>query len=60
MTAPAPGTLREPGATLFVSCYELGHQPLAVASPLAVLRAAGFAPAAIDLAVERLDPEAVR
>jgi radical SAM superfamily enzyme YgiQ (UPF0313 family) len=60
VTAPVPGRLREPGATLLVSCYELGHQPLAVASPLAVLRAAGFAPAAIDLAVERLDPEAVR
>jgi radical SAM superfamily enzyme YgiQ (UPF0313 family) len=52
--------LREPGAVLLVSCYELGHQPLALASPLGFLRAAGFAPAALDLAIEPLDPERVQ
>ena len=52
------GALREPGAILLVSCYELGHQPLSLASPLAHLRAAGFAPAAVDTAVEALAPAA--
>ena len=33
-------SLREPGAILLVSCYELGHQPLAVASPVGYLMAA--------------------
>jgi radical SAM superfamily enzyme YgiQ (UPF0313 family) len=42
-----------------VSCYELGHQPLSLASPLAFLRRAGFAPAAVDTAVEPLPSEAV-
>ncbi len=56
----APQALRTQGAILLISCYELGHQPLGLAFPLAFLRRAGFAPGAVDLAVERLDPEAVR
>jgi radical SAM superfamily enzyme YgiQ (UPF0313 family) len=48
--------LRAPGSILFVSCYELGHQPLAVASPLGFLQRAGFAPDALDISVEMLDP----
>src|SRR3977135_104915 len=47
--------LREPGAILLLSCYELGHQPLGLAWPRAFLERAGFAPATIDLAVEPLD-----
>src|SRR6266508_6677645 len=43
------------GSILLVSCYELGHQPLAVASPLACLERAGFAPEAIDISVEPFD-----
>jgi radical SAM superfamily enzyme YgiQ (UPF0313 family) len=38
-----------------VSCYELGRQPLAVASAAAFLERAGFAVRAIDLAVEPID-----
>ena len=49
-------TLREPGSILLISCYELGHQPLGVALPLGFLERAGFAPAAVDIAVEDLDP----
>lgn len=45
---------------LLLSVYELGHQPLAVASPAAHLRAAGHAVQCLDLAVQRLDPGAVR
>ena len=52
--------LRAPGAILFISCYESGHQPIAVASPCALLRRAGFDPAALDLSQAPLDLEAVR
>jgi len=43
-----------------IACYELGHQPLAVAWPAAVLEQRGFAPAVLDISVEPLDPEKVR
>ena len=66
MRAPAAlrgGTLwpmREPGAILLVACYELGHQPLAVAWPAAFLEREGYAPAVMDVSVEPFDPERVR
>src|SRR3954471_19811744 len=44
---------------LLVSTYELGHQPLHVASPAAALRAAGHEVRCLDLSVEPWDPEAV-
>jgi len=53
-------SLREPGAILLLSCYELGHQPLGLAWPQAFLARAGFAPSTIDLAVEPLDAATVR
>ncbi len=52
--------MREPGAVLLVSCYELGHQPLGLAWPRAFLERAGFVPDAIDLSVEPLDETKVR
>ena len=48
-----------PGAVVLISCYELGHQPLAVASPLAFLRDAGFQPWAMDIAAEEFSPEKI-
>jgi len=54
---PLAETLRGPGAILLVSCYELGHQPLGLASPLGFLERAGFTPEVLDIAVERFDPE---
>ena len=42
--------------TLLVSTYELGHQPLHVASPAAALRAAGHEVRAFDLSVQPWDP----
>src|SRR5919206_965059 len=44
---------------LLVSTYELGPQPLHVASPAAALRAAGHEVRCLDLAVERWRPEDV-
>lgn len=58
--APSSVTLTSSGAVLLVSCYELGHQPLNLASPLAQLRAAGFDPAAVDTSIEPLEDEAIR
>jgi len=51
--------MREPGRILLVACYELGHQPLAVAWPAAFLERAGYAPAVLDLSVEPLDAEKI-
>lgn len=53
-------TLRTPGSILLISCYELGHQPLGVALPLGFLERAGFAPAALDIAVQDFNPELIR
>ncbi|MFL5450665.1 MAG: CUAEP/CCAEP-tail radical SAM (seleno)protein [Myxococcales bacterium] len=52
--------MRGPGEILIVSCYELGHQPVAAATALAELRRSGFQPAALDVSVEQLDEEALR
>lgn len=46
--------MRAPGDILLVSCYEPGYQPLAVASPAAFLKKAGYAPLCLDLAIEDL------
>ena len=43
---------------LLLSGYELGHQPLGVAAPLAWLAAAGIAAQAVDLAQEPLEQHA--
>jgi radical SAM superfamily enzyme YgiQ (UPF0313 family) len=49
--------MREAGDILLVACYELGHQPLAVAWPAAFLERAGYRPAVLDVSVEPLDTE---
>jgi radical SAM superfamily enzyme YgiQ (UPF0313 family) len=51
--------LQPQGAILLVSCYEMGRQPLNLAFPLAYLREAGYAPVAVDTAVDALTSEAV-
>jgi radical SAM superfamily enzyme YgiQ (UPF0313 family) len=51
--------LRQPGSILLISCYELGHQPLGIASPLGFLERAGYAPEGLDISVERFDLEKV-
>jgi radical SAM superfamily enzyme YgiQ (UPF0313 family) len=52
--------VRAAGEILLIACYEMGHQPLAVAWPSAFLERAGYAPAVLDLSVEPLDPEKIR
>ena len=48
-------TLRAPGAILLVSTYELGHQPLGLASTLGFLARAGYEGDALDVSVEPFD-----
>jgi radical SAM superfamily enzyme YgiQ (UPF0313 family) len=45
---------------VLISTYDLGRQPFGLASPAAWLREAGFHVTSLDLAVRRLDEEAVR
>ncbi len=52
--------MKTPGEILLISCYELGHQPVALASPLAFLEQAGYRPNVIDLSVQKLDMSKVR
>src|SRR5688572_2346524 len=47
--------MKDPGAVLLVACYELGHQPLAVAWPVAFLEQHGYAPDVMDVAIEPFD-----
>jgi len=51
--------MKAPGDILLVACYELGHQPLAVAWPAAFLERLGFRPAVMDVSVEPFDTEKV-
>jgi radical SAM superfamily enzyme YgiQ (UPF0313 family) len=51
--------MRSPGDILLISCYELGHQPFQLASLLALLRQAGYAPVAVDTSVEPLSDETI-
>ena len=44
---------------LLISTYELGHQPLHVASPAAALRRVGHDVRCLDLSVEPWDLEAL-
>ncbi|HKA62708.1 MAG TPA: CUAEP/CCAEP-tail radical SAM protein [Methylomirabilota bacterium] len=52
--------MREAGDILLVACYEMGHQPLAVAWPAAFLERAGYRPAVMDVSVEPVDVEKLR
>jgi len=51
--------MKAPGEILLISCYELGHQPLGLALPLAFLEKAGYQPLALDLSLEPLDRKRV-
>jgi len=51
--------MRAPGEILLVSCYELGHQPLHLATLYALLSQAGYMPVSVDTAVETLSDETI-
>src|SRR2546427_834166 len=53
-------TMRSPGEILLIACYELGHQPLAVAWPAAALERAGYSPAVLDVSLDGFDAERAR
>lgn len=53
------GVLRRRGPILLISCYELGHQPLSIASAAAFLERAGYTPDTLDISVESFDVESV-
>src|SRR3989442_11490364 len=53
-------SLRQPGGILLVSCYELGHQPIGIALPMGFLEREGYAPAGLDIAVEKVDLERIK
>ena len=57
---PHPSAIRDPGAILLVSCYELGHQPIGLAQPMGFLEQAGFSAVSLDLSVEELDEQRIR
>lgn len=57
--AQIPSAMHASGAVLLISCYELGHRPIGLTRPIRELKAVGFAPDAIDIAVEPLDTEKV-
>ncbi len=59
-TQTAVLSLQDRGAILLISCYELGHQPLAIAQPLGFLEEAGYQPRALDVAIEAVNDVAVR
>jgi radical SAM superfamily enzyme YgiQ (UPF0313 family) len=51
--------MRQQGSILLISCYELGHQPIGIASPMGFLERAGFSPTGLDIAREELDARRV-
>ncbi len=51
--------MQPPVDVLLLACYELGHQPLSLGWPAAVLRRADLSVRAVDLAVESLPAEAI-
>jgi radical SAM superfamily enzyme YgiQ (UPF0313 family) len=48
------------GDIVLIACYELGHQPLSLALPLAFLRRSGFGPVAVDTSVESLSDATIQ
>lgn len=52
--------MKNPGDILLVSCYELGHQPLSLASPLGFLKSAGFPADGIDAAAETIPSHRIK
>src|SRR6185369_8465918 len=57
---PSMSQLSEQSSILLISCYELGHQPTGIASPLGFLGRAGYKAEALDVSVEGFDTEKIK
>lgn len=53
------GHPRQLSMNLLIACYELGHQPLSLAWPVAFLEQAGIEATTLDLAIQPLDEKLV-
>jgi radical SAM superfamily enzyme YgiQ (UPF0313 family) len=51
--------MQSPGSILLVSCYELGHQPLALASPQGFLQREGYSADVLDLFITAFDDQRI-
>ncbi|MBT5875143.1 MAG: radical SAM protein [Candidatus Latescibacteria bacterium] len=52
--------MKTPGEILLVSCYESGHQPFNLASPLGFLKSEGFPAVGIDAAAEKIPSHRIK
>jgi hypothetical protein len=55
MSASGETGCYDDGDRFYCSCYELGHQPLSIASAAAFLERAGYTPGTLDISVESFD-----
>lgn len=53
-----PSTDNKPASILLLACYEMGHQPLSLAWPLALFKEAGIPAHGVDLSIEAFPTEA--
>src|SRR5882724_11716851 len=44
---------------LLISCYELGHQPMGIASPAGFLKRAGYEPDVLDFSIDPINDEKI-
>lgn len=51
--------MHQSGTVLLISCYELGHQPIALASPVGFLQRAGYTPEVLDLSISQFDKDRI-
>jgi radical SAM superfamily enzyme YgiQ (UPF0313 family) len=51
--------MQHPGSILLISCYELGHQPLAIASAVGFLERAGYSVDVLDASLDGFDSNKV-
>jgi len=52
-------SMRDEGAVVLISCYELGHQPAGLAVPLGFLQQAGYNPTTLDISIDNIDEEMI-
>ena len=58
-TLPKQEVTSDTKPILLLACYELGHQPLSLAWPLAFLKEAGFSAVGVDLSIDAFPKKAI-